>query len=57
MVLTLNAYPFVDVARPGLFAVKIVGTVVCVNALGYGYYRLRQTRSGQLRPDRSIESV
>ncbi len=57
MVLTLNAYPFVDVDRPGLFAVKIVGTVVCVNALGYGYYRLRQTRSGQLRPDRSIESV
>jgi amino acid transporter len=58
-VLTLNAYPFVDVARPGLFAVKILGTVFCVNALGYGFYRLRQTRSGQLQPrrDRSTENV
>jgi len=42
-VLLLNAYPFVDVQRPGLFAIKIVGTVAVVNALGYGFYRLRQT--------------
>jgi amino acid transporter len=38
-VLVLNAYPFVDVQRPGLFAVKIIGTAVLVNALGLGFYR------------------
>jgi amino acid transporter len=47
-VLLLNAYPFVDVQRPGLFAVKIVGTVALVNTLGYGFYRLRQVRDGEL---------
>jgi amino acid transporter len=44
-VLVLNAYPFVDVQRPGLFAVKILGTVTLVNTLGYGFYRLRQRRT------------
>ncbi len=47
-VLLLNAYPFVDVQRPGLFAIKIVGTVLLVNAVGYGFYRLRQVRDGEL---------
>jgi len=47
-VLLLNAYPFVDVQRPGLFAIKIVGTVTLVNAVGYGFYRLRQVRDGEL---------
>lgn len=41
-VLVLNAYPFVDVASPGLFAVKILGTVGLVNAAGYGFYRARR---------------
>jgi len=41
-VLTLNAYPFVDVRSPGAFAAKIIGTVLLVNACGYGFYRARQ---------------
>jgi glutamate:GABA antiporter len=40
-VLALNAYPFVTVASPGLFAVKILGGTVLVNACGYGFYRVR----------------
>jgi amino acid transporter len=41
-ILTLNAYPFVDVASPGVFAMKILGTVALVNACGYGVYRARR---------------
>lgn len=41
-VLVFNAYPFLDVASPGAFAAKIVGTTLLLNALGYGFYRLRQ---------------
>ncbi len=40
-VLVFNAYPFLDVASPGAFAAKIVGTTFLLNALGYGFYRLR----------------
>jgi amino acid transporter len=40
-VLAMNAYPFVDVRSPGLFAAKMVGTVLVVNAFGYGFYRMR----------------
>jgi amino acid transporter len=43
-VLGMNAYPFVDVASPGVFAVKILGTVVGVNALGLGVYWARRGR-------------
>jgi amino acid transporter len=43
-VLVLNAYPFVDVKSPGVFAVKILGTFALVNACGYGFYRVRQRR-------------
>jgi len=43
-VLVLNAYPFVDVQSPGVFAVKILGTFVLVNACGYGFYRVRRRR-------------
>ena len=39
--LAFNAYPFVDVASPGLFALKILGTTMILNLLGYGFYRLR----------------
>jgi hypothetical protein len=42
-VIVMNAYPFVDVKSPGLFAAKIVGTVLVVNAGGYGFYRMRRT--------------
>jgi amino acid transporter len=41
-VLVMNAYPFVDVQSPAAFAAKIVGTVVLVNACGYGFYRNRR---------------
>jgi glutamate:GABA antiporter len=41
-VLVLNAYPFVDVASPMKFAVKILATVVIANAIGYGFYRSRR---------------
>ena len=44
-VLVFNAYPFLDVASPGAFAAKIVGTTLLLNALGYGVYRLR-SRNG-----------
>ena len=40
-VLVMNAYPFVDVRSPLAFAAKIIGTIVLVNAGGYGFYRSR----------------
>ena len=39
--LAFNAYPFLDVASPGTFALKILGTTVVLNAVGYSFYRLR----------------
>ena len=42
-IVLLNAYPFVDVAQPALFAAKIVGTTLLLNLLGYLFYKLRQT--------------
>jgi amino acid transporter len=41
----LNAYPFDDVTKPIPFAVKILGSTLLVNLLGYGFYRLRNMRS------------
>jgi len=41
-VLVLNAYPFVDVASPVVFAVKIVGTILLVNGCGFGFYWVRR---------------
>jgi len=43
-VVALNAYPFVDVASPGVFAAKILGTTALVNALGWAFYSLRRRR-------------
>jgi amino acid transporter len=43
-VLVLNAYPFVDVRDPGVFAAKIIGTTALVNAVGYAVYRVRGSR-------------
>ncbi len=40
-VLVFNAYPFLDVRSPGVFAAKIVGTTALLNAVGYGFYRAR----------------
>lgn len=45
-IIVLNAYPFVDVRSPGVFAAKIVATTLLVNAAGYAFYRLRQRRAG-----------
>ncbi len=39
--LAFNAYPFVDVASPGVFALKILGTTLVLNLIGYFFYRLR----------------
>lgn len=39
--LVLNTYPFVDVRSPGVFAAKVLGTLLVVNAGGYMFYRLR----------------
>ncbi len=46
-ILVFNAYPFLDVASPGGFAAKILGTTALLNALGYVFYR---ARSGRHRP-------
>lgn len=40
-VLLMNAYPFLEVRSPGLFALKILGSVLLVNACGYGFYLAR----------------
>jgi amino acid transporter len=42
VILVLNAYPFVVVASPGGFAVKIIGTTVVANVIGYAFYRSRR---------------
>lgn len=39
--LMFNAYPFVSVDSPALFALKVLGTTVVLNAVGYAFYRLR----------------
>jgi amino acid transporter len=49
-ILVLNAYPFVDVASPGLFAAKIIGAVLLVNAGGLVFYRSRQRSSSSKSP-------
>ncbi len=43
-VLVFNAYPFLNVASPAVFAAKIVGTTLFLNALGYAFYRSRSHR-------------
>ena len=40
-VLVFNAYPFLDVSSPGLFALKIAGTTLLLNGVGYLFYRAR----------------
>ena len=49
-VLVFNAYPFVDVANPRIFALKILGTTLITNLIGYGFYRSRnRPREGRAR--------
>ena len=40
--LLISAYPIVDVVDRRSFAVKILGTVVGSNVVGFGFYRLRR---------------
>ncbi|SNT27211.1 amino acid/polyamine/organocation transporter, APC superfamily [Granulicella rosea] len=40
----LTAYPFVDVVNPGVYAVKILGTTVFANIVGYLFYRVRNNK-------------
>ena len=44
VILVLNAYPFVAVASPLGFAVKILGTVAGANLLGFLFYRRAANR-------------
>jgi amino acid transporter len=43
LVIVLNAYPFVDVASPALFAAKIIGFTVLCNVAGWLFYISRST--------------
>ena len=38
----IGAYPFLDVPNPLNFALKILGTLILTNILGYAFYRLRR---------------
>jgi amino acid transporter len=40
----LEAYPFLDVPNPMSFAIKIVLTTLALNALGFAFYRIRNTK-------------
>ena len=48
--IAFNAYPFLDVASPGAFALKILGTTVVLNVVGYTFYRLRSRPQPVLEP-------
>ena len=41
----INAYPFDTGTQPRPFAIKIIGVTVIVNAIGYAFYRLRNTKA------------
>jgi glutamate:GABA antiporter len=41
----ITIYPFLDVANPLAFALKIIATVGLTNLIGYAFYRLRSLRT------------
>ena len=43
-VLLFNAYPFLDVSSPGLFAAKILGTTLLLNVVGFAFFWVRRRR-------------
>ena len=43
-IVALNAVPFVGAVRPGVFAAKVLGTTLLVNAIGWLFYRARRAR-------------
>ncbi len=52
-IVALNAYPFVDAVRPGVFAAKVLGTTLLVNAVGWLFYRARRARGAPAFGDAS----
>ncbi len=40
----ISAYPFVDVVNPRAYAVKILGTTLISNIVGYTFYRMRNEK-------------
>jgi amino acid transporter len=40
----VSAYPFVDVVNPRAYAIKILGTTLLSNIVGYTFYRIRNRR-------------
>ena len=44
--LLISAYPFVSVVNARVYAAKILGAIVVSNAVGAGFYWLRQGRRG-----------
>jgi amino acid transporter len=43
----ISAYPFVDVVNPRAYAIKILGTTLISNIIGYTFYRSRNRHAGQ----------
>jgi glutamate:GABA antiporter len=41
----ISAYPFVDVVNPSAYAIKILGTTLVSNVVGYTVYRTRNRRT------------
>jgi amino acid transporter len=46
----VSAYPFVDVVNPQTYALKILGTTLFSNILGFTFYQLRRRRARPLTP-------
>jgi glutamate:GABA antiporter len=44
----ISAYPFVDVVDPRAYAVKILGTTLLSNIVGYTFYRMRNRRPNRV---------
>jgi amino acid transporter len=42
----ISAYPFVDVVDPRAYAVKVLGTTLLSNALGFTFYKFRYSAKG-----------
>jgi amino acid transporter len=43
--LLISAFPFVDVVNPQIYAIKVLGTTLLSNILGFAFYRMRQGRA------------
>jgi hypothetical protein len=52
----ISAYPFVDVVNPRAYAVKILGTTLISNIIGYTFYRTRNRRPAASNANRPVLS-